>query len=85
MKGSVQISATVEDTSVKAKQDGMYIYVAPGTTNTEVAATIGVSNYEVTNSANKAVSNSAKAGTGYIFKNKTAYLPLSICMLCTFF
>lgn len=71
MKGSVQISATVEDTSVKAKQDGMYIYVAPGTTNTEVAATIGVSNYEVTNSANKAVSNSAKAGTGYIFKNKT--------------
>ena len=71
MKGNIRISATVEDTSVKAKQDGMYIYVAPGTTNTEVAAAIGMTNFSVTTSDNKAVSNGAKAGTGYIFKNKT--------------
>lgn len=71
MSGSVRISATVEDTSVKAKQDGGYIYVTPETTNEQVASAIGMTNFQVKTSNNKSVPNNAKAATGNIFVNKT--------------
>ena len=71
MNGSVTISAERIDDTLKAKQNGQYIMVAPGTKNSEVASTLGISNYEVRSHENKVASNDANATTGYRFVNKT--------------
>ncbi len=71
MDGSVTISAEREDTSIKAKQENQYIIARPGTKNTEVAAAIGMTNFQVKNASEKAVSNDANAGTGYVFTNRS--------------
>lgn len=59
---------TVE-TPVKAKQNGQFIMISPGTTNSEVASTLGVSKFKVTDSKGKTINNSSKSATGYKFTN----------------
>ncbi len=59
---------TVE-TPVKAKQNGQFIMVTPGTTNSEVASTLGIKKYKVTDSNGKTIDNSSKSATGYKFTN----------------
>lgn len=71
MNASVTISAEREDNSVKAKQEGSYIIIAPGSKNSEVAAAIGMNNFKVTNSQNKTIDKNANAATGYTFTNTT--------------
>ena len=69
MSGSVTVTAEREDTSVKAKLAEPYIYVAPETKNSEVAAAINKPNFRVQDGNNRNVSTSANAGTGYTFTN----------------
>lgn len=69
MDASVTITAEREDTSIKAKQKESFIYVTPGTKNTEVAAAIGMTKFKVTDLNKKAVSNDSNAATGYTFTN----------------
>lgn len=69
MDASVTVTAEREDTDVKAKQKEAFIYVAPGTKNSEVAAAIGMTKFKVTDTNKKAVSADSNAATGYTFTN----------------
>lgn len=69
MDTSITVSAEREDTSIKAKQNGAFIMVSPGTKNTEVAAAIGMPKFKVTDTNKKTVANDQNAATGYTFTN----------------
>lgn len=70
MDKSISVSAEMDNTSVKAKQEGSHIIVAPNTKNSEVAAAIGMTNFEVKDKNDKTVSADSVPGTGYKFINK---------------
>ncbi len=72
MENDAVISGGESEVDVKAKMDGSHIIVTPQTKNEDVAKTLGIGKYKVTDSKGKAVSNTANAATGYIFTN-TAY------------
>jgi len=69
MNGSVKVTGEIQDNSIKAKQDGGYIIIVPGTKNSEVSSAIGMKKYKVTDAKDKVVSNNSNAATGYKFVN----------------
>lgn len=69
MNGNVTITGERVENGIKAKQEGSYITVVPGTTNKEVAEAIGMTKFKVTDSKNKTISNDSNAATGYTFTN----------------
>lgn len=69
MDASVTVTAERVDSSIKAKQKEAFIYIAPNTKNTEVAAAIQMNQFKVTNSANKNIDNNSNSASGYNFIN----------------
>lgn len=70
MDKSISVSAEMDNTSVKARQDESNIIIAPNTKNKEVAQEIGMTNFEVKDKNDRTVSEDDVAGTGYKFINK---------------
>lgn len=71
MDKTINVSGGEVETEVNARQDDQYIIIAPNTKNSEVASTLRIDKYKVTDSNGKTVSNSSNAATGYIFTNTT--------------
>ncbi len=68
---SVNISGVSSKENVIAKKEEGYIIASPEKKNSEIAAALGVANYEVLDTKNNKVSNDKEGATGYIFKDKT--------------
>ncbi len=69
MESNVNVSGTSQEIAVKAKMNGSYVMVTPGTKNSEVAEAVEVENYKVTDSKGKTVADSDSAATGNTFTN----------------
>ncbi len=67
MDKTITIAGENQTISVKAKINGSYIMVTPGTKLNEVASTLKIEKYKVVKSDGKEVANTEKAITGYKF------------------
>ncbi len=71
MENDAIILGGESEVEVKAKIEEKYIIVTPQTKNEDVAKTLEIEKYKITDAKGKTVSNTANAATGYIFTDTT--------------
>ena len=71
MEKDITVSGKESEISVKAKISDKYILAAPETKANEIATTLEIKDYVVTDAKNTTLENTAKTATGHIFIDKT--------------